>query len=228
MREFVIVNQSKRVTAKECRAMAAAVAKQVKRDFAPAWGMLAVPVRVAHAVPVGAFPIYIQDTPDEDGALGYHTEEGDQEYARIFVDPVLDNGGVVLFDPKDYQRSSVASVLSHEVLELLADPFVNSWVEGTRTKHGNLYSLEVCDPVEAEQYAIDSVAVSNFVLPEWFNTDVTRTDKYDFLGSLTAPFTMSKGATDPQEVFAKNRAKWRTAMKQAHTGSRTNRRTNRI
>src|SRR6266851_6398306 len=65
-----------------------------------------------------------------------------------------------------------SSTLSHELLEMIADPGVNLYAigkfrDGGRKKSG-LYGLEVCDPVEANYYKIDGVTVSDFVRPEWF------------------------------------------------------------
>jgi hypothetical protein len=61
---------------------------------------------------------------------------------------------------------SIASVVSHEVLETLADWGANRWADdGT----GILWALEVGDPVESDSYAQDThgtpVTVSDFVTP---------------------------------------------------------------
>jgi hypothetical protein len=37
------------------------------------------------------------------------------------------------------------------------------------------------------------VQVSNFVLPEWFDSVVSAGEKFDYLGKATAPFSMTPG-----------------------------------
>ena len=58
-----------------------------------------------------------------------------------------------------------------------------------------LWSREVCDPVQENTYAIEAggmhVAVSNFVLPAYFNP--AAPGPYDHLGVLSKPFTLAKG-----------------------------------
>lgn len=242
MRKIVLVNQSSRVGQPDFTAMVAAVVQQAKKEFCPAWGLAPVSIEARAQVPkvVGDLEIIIlQDEPDEDGALGYHTESGDKEWGLVFCNPVLDNGGAVL-QGTDLTIPTVASVLSHEVLELLADPYVNAWIEGPKRKEGSLYALEVCDPVEADQYLVDAktangvkkVAVSNFILPTWGDTQAKGTTGFDRMGRLTAAFQMSPGgymvvrgsADDGTEVFAAKRAAWRTKAKKAHPRSRRVRR----
>jgi len=61
--------------------------------------------------------------------------------------------------------------LSHELLEMLADPWINWCATGNDSK---IYALEVCDAVEADDlgYDIDGVRVSDFVTPAWFEPHV--------------------------------------------------------
>ena len=63
--------------------------------------------------------------------------------------------------------------------------------------HGNgsgiLYAIEICDPVEADSYTIYGQEVSNFVTPWWFGNPLPAGAKYDFLGKLLAPFSMTAG-----------------------------------
>jgi hypothetical protein len=47
--------------------------------------------------------------------------------------------------------------------------------------------------VQSDFYMIDGVAVSNFVTGPWFNPMAARASKFDYMGKLKAPFSMSKG-----------------------------------
>ncbi len=73
--------------------------------------------------------------------------------------------------------SSWTATLSHELLEMLADPWINWCATGNDSK---IYALEVCDAVEADDlgYDIDGVRVSDFVTPAWF--EPTCADRLDF------------------------------------------------
>lgn len=59
--------------------------------------------------------------------------------------------------------------LSHELLELVTDPYLNRWIGDRLT--------EICDPVQNVDYVIDGVRVSDFVFPGWFRT-VRRAGAY--------------------------------------------------
>lgn len=50
--------------------------------------------------------------------------------------------------------------LSHEVLEMLADPTQRSYTHGRQR--------EICDPVSARAYRINRVWVQDFVTPAWY------------------------------------------------------------
>lgn len=155
--------------------VASAVAVQLARDVAPAWG-LSVPrvdTRVYEAigdVPSDALPIILLPDSDLAGYLGYHGETASGlVYARVFT------RGQALAD--------VSRAISHEAVEALVDPSCNRWVEGPG---GAMFALEVADPVEADGYPIDlgglTVHVSDFVLPAWFDPATPADAPTDHLG----------------------------------------------
>jgi len=224
--KIFVVNASTLLSPADFTKMVAAVAKQVARDFCPAWNMVPVTVTAGSMPsnsPNDSGMVAIYDTPDAD-ALGYHTEANDRPFGKVFVKPVLDSKGVMLKDPKNIKTPSVASVLSHEVLELIADPSVNLWAEGPESAYGSEYSYEVCDPVEADQYEIDGVAVSNFVLPSWFDPQTHSGEKYDWLGLLKRPFTMTSGGYmvvrkrpgAEKSIFARSKRTVRQKIREGH------------
>jgi hypothetical protein len=160
-----------------------ALAIQVNRDFAPLWGRH---VRMSTAsnpasVPAGSWYLLITDNSDQAGALGWHDQTDGRPYGEVFVVPAQ-QGNVVL-----------STVLSHELLEMLADPWVDSLVQYPDARGAqNLAPLEVCDPVENDQYNIltsdgTQVAVSNFVTPGYFNPSTQPPALLDFMKKLTGP-----------------------------------------
>jgi hypothetical protein len=190
---FTIVNKSTLISDADVKLMVGAIAHQVRYHAGPQWGVHALPVVFsvdASTAPVGSYAIAILDDPDSSGALGWHTEDpGDVVYGEVFARPVLQNGGNALTKP-----FSVASVLSHEVLETLVDPHCNLWADDLR---GTSYALEVGDPVESDSYAVGyggvQVMVSNFVTPHWFDPQAKAGERFDWMKHCTRPFQMTSG-----------------------------------
>jgi len=200
---IAIINKSTVVSASDASRMATACNTQISRDVAPAWGRAAIPVNYyanENQVPPNSAVIYILNYSDVDGALGYHTETmSGRVFGTVFAKELTDYGLPVLYNPKDRNGLTVSTVLSHEVIELFNNPYVNLWTDGTPIAQGSEYAFEACDAVEANMYQISvsskptsQVSVSNFLYPEWFDTATVRGKRVDHLGLLTAPFTMTQ------------------------------------
>jgi hypothetical protein len=169
---------------------------QAREHFAPAWNLQAPTVKAFKSekeVPFDWSILTIFDDGDQTRALGWHSESpSGRPYGKVFIRPVFNEGGAMLDG-----AHSVASVLSHEVLETLADPSVNLWVDGPKRIEGVSYALEVCDPVQGDTYPIivdgRTVTVSNFVTPNWFDPIPFANSQIDYLGRLKRPFTLAPG-----------------------------------
>jgi hypothetical protein len=72
----------------------------------------------------------------------------------------------------------VSTVISHELLEMLADPSTTRNVIIGKY----YYIVEVCDPVTLSYYNIGDVKVSNFCTPRYFG--YTNIGHFDKLGLL--------------------------------------------
>lgn len=218
--KIAVVSDSKRFAAADLDLAVAACATQLTQHFCPAWELVPPTVQVFKdlaSVPADFMAVLVTDDPDQPGALGYHSELQGREFGRIFVSPVLDNGGVALLDPQNVDTPSVASVLSHELMELVADPFVDYWADGPAIGQGSCYALEVADPVQGFAYQVQvprlvsngdpdgggqvvtaapgdtvGVAVSDFVLPAWFD-DQGLGKQVDFLAKCEGPFQIAQG-----------------------------------
>ena len=158
-----IINESKLVPSAEVQAAVAALQRQVSEHFAPAWGVdatLSLVAAGARPLP-GSWWLVILDDSDQAGALGYHdlTDEA-MPLGKVFVKTAQDAG----------VKWTITA--SHELLELLADPAINLTVCATENNNLVLYAYEICDPCQADEfgYAIDGVAVSDFLFPSWFET----------------------------------------------------------
>lgn len=214
-----VVNSSTQVTDLEVRTAVEACSKQIAQHVAPAVGIPAVPVIF---LPKGtAAPdkqsrlITIRNDLDDPGALGYHTEDGTEHiYGFVGTSVAMSHGAKALTG-----NYAISSILSHEVIEMFFDPFCNAWYD---TGKGFLIAAELCDPVENDSYLIDDVAVSNFVTLSWFNNYAGRSDRFDYLAKLRAPFTMTAGGYWVQQregkasqKFGAGMPQWRQDAKQA-------------
>lgn len=185
---IAVINHATVVADADVPSVVAALQRQVREHFAPAWGLdatLAVFAKDA-APPPNFWQLVILDDADQAGALGYHeTTASGQPIGKVFARTAQQD---------DVSWSSVAS---HELLEMLADPWICDTVfVQSADGAGTLYPREVCDAVEGATYEIPgsspgtAVQVSDFVLPSyWFPgvPGVTPTAPFDYLKQLSAP-----------------------------------------
>lgn len=225
---IAIRNESTRVSDDEASKIAEAVQLQMDLHVAPMYDRMPPKVVfVKDAIPEGECVLNLKDAISDPNAIGYHTEGVDGSYwGDIAVSPVLDNGGGVLVGANGY---SVASVVSHEAIELFVDQAVNVWVDGPTSQYGACYAQEAADPVEAQSYSVTLtdgtvVQVSNFVGPKWFDEMAPSGSQLDYLGRLTKPFTLDDGGYcvvrfgpgTEQQIFGEVAPPaWRLAMKKA-------------
>src|SRR5262249_1856732 len=91
-----VVNKSTLVTDADVKVMVQAVAHQLRYDAAPAWGRALIGVTYLpdeSSAPPGSWVIAVLDDPDQQDALGWHTEnQGEVIFGRVFARPVLQHG----------------------------------------------------------------------------------------------------------------------------------------
>jgi hypothetical protein len=157
---------------------AAALQKQVDGDLAPAWDVRAdVTVLAAgDGVPAGTWPLWIVDALS--GASGVHLDEQGQPYAEVVNDGQL------------------TITLSHELLEMLVNPLGNRFIPAADLDRESAglqvnYLVEVADPCDPFSYAVDEVAVCDFVFPAFYDT--RSTGLVDQLGELAGPLVLPDG-----------------------------------
>jgi hypothetical protein len=162
-----------------------AINRQIAQDFAPYWGFggtLRLEGRTSRGRGIsdqadmrGDAVLYIWDGVDPDGADGFH-------YTHYRGIPF----GVVYLGLSELLDEKWTVTFSHEALELIADPEVNLLVQGPHPEHPRrlvYYWFEMCDAVQEEQYAIDGILLSNFVLPLYFTSSAEYGGRNDFLGT---------------------------------------------
>jgi hypothetical protein len=159
--------------------LTAALQKCFDQHFLPIWGYPVKLYNTDTAKPSEWQLVYFDDA-DVANALGYHdlTKDG-QPISKIFVKTTL----------ADKQLVSVTAC--HELFEMVIDPIANLWAADT---DGTEYAYEMSDPVEEDTFTVDGIQMSNFVHPAWFEPfKHPPGTKFDHLGLLTKPFSMTKG-----------------------------------
>lgn len=156
--------------------VAAALQRQATRDFGPMWG---VPATVdsfprLEDVPVGYWPMIVETDIDTPGAAGVHEDKDGQPFALIAM------------------SDSWSLTASHEMLEMLADPFGKRVIPGKSPKRGQgrvEFLVEVCDPCEGDQFAytVNDILVSDFYTPRFFDPRHVSGVRYSFNGAITRP-----------------------------------------
>ncbi len=184
---IAVINASTLISPAELVAVTAAIQVQVRRDFSPAWSVdadLAV-VKPGEDPPTGAWWVAILDNSDAGSTLGYHdlTTEG-QPLAKVFVGPAKQAG------------QAWTTVFSHDVLEMLADPYICLTALTTSGAGWLLYPYENCDACQSDSYGylIGDHLVSDFVYPTWFDPrESFGTRKFDYGKHITRPFELLPG-----------------------------------
>jgi hypothetical protein len=188
--------------------VAAALQRQATRDFGPIWNVCATVDAFPRLedVPVGYWPMIVETDIDRPGAAGIHEDKDGQPFALIAM------------------SDSWSLTASHEMLEMLADPFGKRIIPGRSPKRNQgrvEFLVEVCDPCEAEQFAytVNDILVSDFYTPEYFDPVPSRGARYSYTGALTKPRQVLRGGYlswhDPvsnhwwQEIYFGTRSEYR-------------------
>lgn len=153
-----------------------AIGTQISRDFAPEWGVTASLSSQRANLTSGKIQVdqatdaivYLADSTLDPktgvvGLAGYHAEnQADMPYGFVYLDVCRT------------WNESWSCILSHEILELLADPTAAMTVSGPDVRVTGQspptvsYHLEVCDPTNGDSYPIEDIAVANFVTKRYF------------------------------------------------------------
>jgi len=134
-------------------------------------------------VPLGYWPVLVRDDVTTNWeAAGIHLDDSGQPFALVQASP-------------DWSLTA-----SHEVLEMLADPFGERVVAGNAPEQAKEqkrveFLVEVCDPSEGVDFAytVNDVLVSDFYTPSFFDPVAADGVRYSFTGALQGPRRILKG-----------------------------------
>ena len=153
--------------------IAHAVQAQIQHDVAPVWNVDAMvcAYRNLADAPEDAYPVFVSDRFNFP-SLGVHQDYNGMPLALVKA-------------PRD-----LSLTISHEIIEMLIDPFGDrtvigpSWVPG----QGDVeYLLEVCDPPEAESYPVNGLPVSDFCTPSYYDVGAGPGVKFSRTGKIAKP-----------------------------------------
>jgi hypothetical protein len=196
---IALVDDTGSIDPDELTTVAGALGEQIALDFEPAWHVRAN-VIVTKTPGPRQWAVRIQHDLDEPGALGYHVDKNGVPVSYV----MLDDGWAV--------------TVSHEVLEMLADPWGN-YTHSARVPdgvdHNKIglkhpatlvhYLVEVCDPCEAITYPVQGVELSDFILPAYYRSAIGGSYHFCHTGKLTLPREVFGGG---YVSFARSDGEW--------------------
>lgn len=153
-------------------AVGEALREQLTNDFIPIWGSAfggSATILTTGTPRPSDFVLYIVD--QSSFGLGYHNY--DPNRTNPFYGEITGSG--------DYWSITA----SHEVLEILINPYTSNCYGG--------YRLEVGDPVEDLSYAIGNVYVSDFAFPAWWGIASGPSTQFDLLKKAPAAGDITYG-----------------------------------
>jgi hypothetical protein len=179
VRYITLVDETGRIDHATLAAVAAALQIQVDRDLVPEWGGEAV-IGAGTRDGVGrSWRVSVLDPARVPAGLaGVHLHDAGQPFALVAIS----------------ERWTVAA--SHEVLEMLVNPYGRRFVSGPSLEPGTRgravqYLHEVCGPCQTFSYVIDGVEVSDFVLAGYYQPG--SAGPVDRMARLAGPFDVPTG-----------------------------------
>ncbi len=179
--QIAVVELSNTLNFRDLLKACAAMQKQVTRDlvkYYPNANAIIQPFGALEDVPPSYWIVQIVDSLKYEGCSGYHTDENGQPVAFVKA------------------NENWTLTLSHEILEMLIDPYGNAlrtcsnpFSNGEKSH----FLIEICDPSEAFFYRIDGVKVSDFYTPQYFDKEKIKGTRYSFMGVIKKPLEVLKG-----------------------------------
>lgn len=179
-RNIALISEAPDLQFGELVTVAAALQKQATRDFQPIWGVRANVSAFADLehMPLDYWPIIVKSDLGQSNAAGYHEDDLGEPCALVLL---TDDWSVTA---------------SHEMLEMLADPWGRHLVAGQSPEEPTRrvkFLVEVCDPCSDKSYLVNGVAVADFYTPNYFAPVASKSVSYSYTGALTEPRQVLQG-----------------------------------
>jgi hypothetical protein len=180
-----LVDQTGKINTTLMHSAVAALNIQVARDLPQFWNIRATVLFLPDPtnIPAGVWPIFlVKQLPANEG--GFHQDEHNQPFAKVMARP---------------DSAAWTIDASHETIEMLIDPHGNRLHTATSIEivKGKIqdgtsqfgYLVEACDPCQGSRYsyAIQGVALSDFITPHYYDPISTPGTRYSFTGAIEGP-----------------------------------------
>jgi hypothetical protein len=181
--------------------VAAAIQKQIVRDFEPVWG---IPATVdafedLTSVPNDYHHVVIFNDPGEllDRLAFAIGEQNADTVIQSFRDRHVEGVHLSAFTRQPFALVAASDAwtvtTSHEALEMIIDPYGNRLIAaaapGNPRKRVN-YLIEVCDPCQAVWYHVNGVPMCDFITPYYFEPVRIDGFRYSFTGDVPGPLQL--------------------------------------
>lgn len=174
-RRIALVSETDFIPFADLARVSAALQKQVTDDFGPVWNVQATvdPFARVTEIPLGYWPVVIRDDIGLNIAGAHTADAQDKPFALV-----------------TFREDDWPTTVSHEVLEMLADPWGKEYLTGPSLMPGQgtvEYLVEVCDPCQAAEfgYSVNGIVLADFVLPSYYKA--FGSGRYSFAGHVQAP-----------------------------------------
>jgi hypothetical protein len=182
VKHIAVVSDSPSVGIGEIARVSAALQRQVQSHLSQVWEIDSTvdAFERLEDVPIDYWPVIVRDDIHVPHAAGIHLDKDGQPFALV------------------QHAAGWSLTASHEVLEMLCDPYGNRVKAGPSPMPGQgrvNFLVEVADPSEAVEYgyAINGITVSDFYTPSYFDPAVASGVRYSWTGAITAPRQVLKG-----------------------------------
>lgn len=180
-RRIALVSETDFVPVADLVRVSAAIQKQVMDDFGPAWGIAATvdPFASLADLSPGYWPVVIRDDIGVNLPGAHWNDTHDKPFALV-----------------TYREEDWPLTVSHEVLEMLADPLGKEFTTGPSLWPGQgtvEYLIEVCDPCQdaVNGYSVNGFVLADFVYPSYYKA--FGAGRYSFAGNITEPRAVLPG-----------------------------------
>lgn len=211
---IALVSLTSDISMRNLLVVAAALQKQLTRDFTPIWGMPATVNVFAdlESVPSDYYRVVIFGDRDTlvDRIEAMIGESRTASLIQRFEERALAGVHLNAFTRQPFALVAASDawsiVVSHEVLELVADKYGNHLVAAAHPHRPGVrvnYLLEVCDPCQGTWYPVNGMPMADFYTPRYF--DPVRADgvRYSYTGEIEAPLQILEGGyiswIDPED-----------------------------
>jgi hypothetical protein len=184
LRQVALVSESEQIDPSDLTRVSAALQKQVTRDLVQFWDVKATVDAFPQLedVPIGYWPIIIKDNIGFNAA-GIHLDKDHQPFALVTASK---------------ERDVWSLTTSHELIEMVVDPFGNRLMAGDSPKPDQTrvqFLVEACDPPEADEFAytVNGILVSDFYSVRFFDPVAAPGVRYSFTGAIRQPREVLRG-----------------------------------